>query len=80
MASIAVSDKTIEKHFRYLFNLDNASKKRLISKLNESLSSGKKEVSDLKSIFGAWEDNRDSDEIIKEIRESRINYNDIEEF
>ncbi len=28
---------------------------------------------DLESLFGAWEDSRDSDEIIKEIRESRVN-------
>jgi hypothetical protein len=27
---------------------------------------------DLFTLFGAWEDNKDSDEIIKEIRESRI--------
>ena len=32
---------------------------------------------DLESLFGAWEDSRDSDEIIKEIRESRANRKNI---
>jgi hypothetical protein len=80
MTGIAVSNTTIDKHFRYLLNLDNASKKRLIRKLSESLSYSRNEDFDMKSIFGSWDDDRDSDEIIKEIRDSRINYNDIENF
>jgi hypothetical protein len=35
---------------------------------------------ELERLFGAWEDSRDSDEIIKEIRESRVNSRDIIEF
>jgi hypothetical protein len=31
-----------------------------------------KEVVDLESLFGAWEDSRSSDEIIKEIRGSTV--------
>lgn len=45
--------------------------KKLIIKLTESLEV-KEEKVDLNTLFGAWEDNKDSDEIIKEIRESRI--------
>jgi len=54
-----------------LRGLDNLSKKKLIIKLTESLEI-KEEKIDLKTLFGAWEDNKDSDEIIKEIRESRV--------
>lgn len=34
----------------------------------------------LNNLFGAWEDSRDSDEIIKEIEESRVEKNDLEAF
>ncbi|WP_113923564.1 hypothetical protein [Cognataquiflexum aquatile] len=51
--------------------MHNLSKKKLIIKLTESLEA-KEEKVDLFTLFGAWEDNKDSDEIIKEIRESRI--------
>lgn len=60
--------------------MDNDSKKRLIIKLTESIET-KNEISmDLSSIYGAWEDSRDSDEIIKSIKESRFNNRQIESF
>jgi len=61
----------LEKYFGLLKGLDNLSKKKLIIKLTESLEV-KEEKVDLNTLFGAWEDNTDSDEIIKEIRESRV--------
>ncbi|MEX2592818.1 MAG: hypothetical protein WD426_08585 [Anditalea sp.] len=61
----------MEKYFGLLKGLDNLSKKKLIIKLTESLEV-KEEKVDLLTLFGAWEDNKDSDEIIREIRESRI--------
>jgi len=51
----------------------------LIIKLTESLEF-EREKPDLKSLFGAWEDSRESDEIIKEIRESRVNKSEGEGF
>jgi len=71
MANLTLNNKTLEKYFGMLRGLDNLSKKKLIIKLTESLEI-KEEKIDLKTLFGAWEDNKDSDEIIKEIRESRV--------
>ena len=71
MANLTLNNKTLEKYFGVLRGLDNLSKKKLIIKLTESLEI-KEEKIDLKTLFGAWEDNKDSDEIIKEIRESRV--------
>lgn len=71
MANLTLNNKTLEKYFGMLQGLDNLSKKKLIIKLTESLEI-KEEKVDLKTLFGAWEDNKDSDEIIKEIRESRV--------
>ncbi|MDG1278709.1 MAG: hypothetical protein P8O16_15620 [Algoriphagus sp.] len=61
----------MEKYFGLLKGLDNLSKKKLIIKLTESLDV-KEEKVDFRALFGAWNDDKDSDEIIKEIRESRI--------
>lgn len=71
MANLTLNNKTLEKYFGMLRGLDNLSKKKLIIKLTESLVV-KEEKVDLKTLFGAWEDDKDSDEIIKEIRESRV--------
>jgi hypothetical protein len=71
MANLTLNHKALEKYFGLLKGLDNLSKKKLIIKLTESLEV-KEEKVDLGTLFGAWEDNRDSDEIIKEIRESRV--------
>ncbi len=61
----------MEKYFGLLKGLDNLSKKKLIIKLTESLEIKEDKV-DLRTLFGPWEDKKDSDEIIKEITESRI--------
>ncbi|WP_154859595.1 hypothetical protein [Cyclobacterium xiamenense] len=73
---LALTNKTIDKYFGFLSRLDNGSKKKLIIKLTESIEEkGKSDVS-LKDLSGEWEDSRDSDEIIKEIRNSRVNKQD----
>jgi len=77
MGNISINNKALEKYFGLLRWLDNSAKKKLIIKLTASLEFEKKE-SDLKSLFGAWEDSRDSDEIIKEIKESRVNKREME--
>ena len=77
---IAISNKTIEKYFGFLLRLDNKSKKKLIIKLTESIEENEKPKVNLRNLYGAWEDSRDSDEIIKEIRESRVNKTDNIEF
>jgi hypothetical protein len=79
MGNISINNKALDKYFGLLSRLDNSAKKRLIIKLTESLEFETKE-SDLKSLFGAWENSRDANEIIKEIRESRVNKREIEGF
>ena len=67
MGNLTLNSKTLEKYFGLLNNLDNLSKKKLIIKLTESLDI-KEEKVDLKTLFGAWEDTKESEEIIEEIR------------
>jgi hypothetical protein len=77
---VAITNKTIDKYFGFLTRLDNNSKKRLIIKLTESIEIKEDNSFNLNSLFGAWEDTRDSDEIIRDIRESRVEKNDLEAF
>lgn len=72
MGSLSISNKILEKYFGYLENLDDNAKKKLIMKLTKSIEKTSKKTFDLNSIFGTWEDNRSSDEIINEIKSSRI--------
>ena len=67
-----MSNKTIEKYLSFLTKLDNSSKKKLIIELTESIETGDEGKFDLQSLFGAWIDDKDSDEIIKKIREPRV--------
>ena len=71
---ITITNKTIDKYFSFLSRLDNHSKEKLILKLTESIKADSTSAFDLRSLFGAWEDDKDTDEIIKEIREGRINH------
>jgi len=80
MASIAIINRTLDKYFGFLRKLDNNSKKRLIIKLTESLETKDDSSFDLKSIYGAWDDSKDSNEIIKDIKDARVNNRDIESF
>jgi len=68
MGTLALSNNTIDKYFGYLRKLDNNSKKKLIINLTESIETNEDKPFDLKSIYGAWDDSRDSDEIINQIR------------
>ena len=66
--SLAITNKTIDKYFGFLRKLDNNSKKRLIIKLKESIENKSDDGFELNSLYGAWEDSKDSDEIIKGIK------------
>ena len=69
---ISIKNTSIDKYLSFLIKLDNISKKRLIVKLTESIEVKEKKHLDLKSLYGAWEDSRTSDEIINDIRNSRV--------
>ncbi|MGD8781477.1 MAG: hypothetical protein PVH88_21240 [Ignavibacteria bacterium] len=73
MGNLAITTKTLNKYLGYLSKLDNNSKKQLIIKLTESIEIKEEKSFDLMNIYGMWEDTRDSDEIIREIRDSRVN-------
>ena len=77
---LALTNTTIDKYFGFLKRLDNGSKKKLIIKLTESIEEKEKKTVSLKDLSGAWKDSRDSDEIIKEIRNSRVDKQDNIEF
>lgn len=80
MGHLTINSRILDKYFGFLIKLDNNSKKRLIIKLTESIETEMGENVDLSLLYGAWVDDRDSDEIIKEIRNSRIENRNIEEF
>jgi hypothetical protein len=70
--SLVLKETTIDKYFSFLTKLDNVTKKRLIVKLTESIEVKEKKYFDLSSLYGAWEDTRSSDEIINDIKNSRM--------
>ena len=79
MGGLALNSRTLDRYFKYLKRLDNNSKKGLIIKLTESLEFEPSSPKGVGHLFGAWEDSRDSDSIINDIYNSRINSKDIEE-
>jgi len=81
MGHLAINNKILEKYFRFLAKFDNNSKKRLIIKLTESIETGEDpNKSEFNKLFGAWIDKKNAEEIIKEIRDSRIENRNIESF
>lgn len=77
---LALTNSTIDKFFGFLSKLDNVSKKKLIVKLTESIEIKENKNFDLHSLSGAWEDSRSSDEINKDINNSRVNKTDLIDF
>jgi len=80
MSSLTINSKTIDKYFNYLKKLDNRSKKELIVRLMESLDINREKPGEVSSLFGAWKDERSSDEIIRELIEERVESKDPEKF
>ena len=80
MNTIHLNIKSINNFFGFLFKMDTKSKKRLIIKLTESIEDTKTDNKIIASLFGSWIDTRDTDLIIKEIRDSRTNNRNILEF
>ncbi len=78
--SVALSNNNIDKYWSFLTKLDNSSKKKLIIKLTESIEVEPENKFDLRSLYGAWKDNRDADEIMKDIRASRIDNDNLIDF
>ena len=73
--NIVLNNNSIDKYYGFLNKLDNNSKKRLIIKLTESIEVKLNTKFDLKSLCGSWIDSRTTEEIITDIKESRIEKN-----
>lgn len=82
MATITLDNSSLKKHIDLLRKLDIKSKKKIVSELNNSIkeSEDEKKDNDFFSLFGSWNDDRYSDEIIKDIRSSRVDNRDVESF
>jgi hypothetical protein len=66
-------------YFGFLKNLNSDSKLDLISKLSQSLRhSDKDDEASLQSLFGAYKSDETAEEIIAEIRASRVSNRNIE--
>jgi len=71
-----LNNNLIESYFKLL---DTASKKQLITKLIESIDKPSVDSHDFSVCFGAWDDERNAQEIFDDIRSDRVNIPDGED-
>lgn len=76
----AFKKNKVNSYFSLMKSWDLESKKDLIIKLTQSINDQSEDNHDFSSCFGAWDDERSADEIINDIRSSRLNNLDIEDF
>ncbi len=72
MGNLTITNKVLERYFNFLLRFDNNTKKKLIVKLTNSLEFNNEKKTDIATLFGAWKDDKSTDEIIAEIRKSRV--------
>ena len=72
MRKMELSNEAIKHYFGFLDTSGNETKKNLITRLTKSIREETDSSFDLKSCFGAWKDVRNSDEIINDIRNARV--------
>lgn len=76
-----INSAILEGYFSLLKNLAPSSKFDLISKLSASINSGDSTKNKtFKKSFGAFTSKQSAEEIIEEIRSSRVSYRNIESF
>ena len=81
MQAIDINKKLVDSYLELLKNLSPNSKLDLISKLSDSLKSGKKtKASSLKSLSGDFIPEKSADEIINDLKQARNFKRDIESF
>lgn len=78
MGYLSLNSAVLERYFSFLKRFDNDTKKKLIIKLTNSLQLESKKPIDLSTLFGAWQDDRSTQEIINDIRISRVEPRDID--
>lgn len=80
MGTLKISDRSLKRYFGFLKNLDTKTKRKLIDQLTDSIEPAKPGCKiGIGSLYGAWEDDRTADEIINEIRKSRVDNRIIED-
>ncbi len=81
MNTTAFNSKIVEDYLGMLDNLSTSNKLDLIAKLTASVKSDlKPKKSSFKKAFGAFESSKSAEEIIDEIRESRVFNRQVESF
>ena len=79
MSSLAQKTSVADYYFGFLKNLNQDSKLELISKLSESLNEAENsQENSLQSLFGAYKSEESAEEIIAELRASRVFNRNIE--
>jgi len=76
---VSIENRKVDSYFKFMKNWDNDLKKDLIIKLTRLIDNFSSNKYDFSSCFGAWEDERSADEIIRDIYDNRVNINEIEE-
>lgn len=81
MATITLNNSSLKKYLDLFRSFDSSSRKKLIDGLSQNVAEPEGEKNNkITSFFGAWEDDRDADEIISDIKAARTNNPDIEAF
>lgn len=74
---LVIKQYTLERFLNFLLNLDAASKKKIIKRLKESMDAHERRQPNLDRFAGAWKDLRSSEEIISDIKNSRMDKSDL---
>jgi hypothetical protein len=77
MGYLSLNSAVLERYFSFLKRFDNETKKKLITKLTNSLEPEVNKPAKLSSLFGAWQDDKNTQEIIDQIRDSRVEPDDV---
>jgi len=80
MKTASLNSSFIDTYFGLLKNLSPEIKLGLIERLKNNLKKTDQSEGGLEKSFGAWESDESAEEIIKEIRESRVFNREIESF
>ncbi len=73
MGTITVDKKLLDSYVTIFERLDEKAREYVLRKLNKPEKSKKTSHEEFMKLAGSWEDERSSDEIIQDIKESRIN-------
>lgn len=72
MGVLKISDSSISKYFKFLKNLDDHSKTKLIDKLKDSIKTKEKSERNISHLYGKWDDAKSAEDLINEIKNSRL--------